>query len=127
MCSPSPANLLLILAGAGTDASVILGFNILTAAQTGNTILFAVALARGDFATGLNSGISIFCFVGGAIAGGWLCRRARALMTRLLFLAVGPPALLWPSVCVVGAFLLLHRETQGKTPPHSSSSPGPFL
>lgn len=74
----SRANLLLILAGAGTDAMVILGFNILTAAQTGNTILFAVALARGDFATGLNSGISILFFVGGAALGGWLCQRSRA-------------------------------------------------
>jgi len=77
MARPSPGNLFLILAGAGTDAIVILGFNILTAAQTGNTILFAVALARGDFVTGLNSGLSILCFVGGAIVGAWLCRRGR--------------------------------------------------
>lgn len=77
MSRPSPGNLFLVLAGAGTDAIVILGFNILTAAQTGNTILFAVALARGDLATGLNSGLSIASFVGGAAFGGWLCRRRR--------------------------------------------------
>jgi uncharacterized membrane protein YoaK (UPF0700 family) len=78
MRRPSTPNLLLILAGGGTDAVVILGFNILTAAQTGNTILFAVALAKGDFITGFNSGISILCFVAGAVCVGVLCRRSRA-------------------------------------------------
>lgn len=63
---------LLAVAGAGVDAMMIMGFNVLTAAQTGNTILLSVALARGDFVTLLSSGISVLGFVLGAGLGEWL-------------------------------------------------------
>lgn len=66
---------LLVFAGSSVDALLIFGFNVLTAAQTGNTILFAVALARRDYVTGLGSAISIAAFVTGAVCGGWICRR----------------------------------------------------
>ena len=61
--------LLLTLAGAGVDAMVIMGFNVLTAAQTGNTILLSVAVARGDFVTGLSAAVSVVGFVFGAAVG----------------------------------------------------------
>lgn len=68
--------LLLALAGAGVDAIMIMGFAVLTAAQTGNTILLAVAVAKGELITGLSAGISVLAFVLG-VAGG------RAFLTRL--------------------------------------------
>ncbi len=61
--------LLLALAGAGVDAAMIMGFNVLTAAQTGNTILLAVALARGQFALGASAAISVIGYVAGAALG----------------------------------------------------------
>jgi len=61
--------LLLALAGAGVDAVMIMGFNVLTAAQTGNTILLAVALARGQFALGASAAISVIGYVAGAALG----------------------------------------------------------
>jgi len=72
------ASLLLVLVGSGTDAVIILGFNVLTAAQTGNTILLSVALARGDFVTGISAALSILGFVVGAAVGGLLCRQSGA-------------------------------------------------
>jgi uncharacterized membrane protein YoaK (UPF0700 family) len=59
---------------------MILAFNILTAAQTGNTILFAVSVARGDLITGLSSAISISAFLLGALASGWICRQGRPML-----------------------------------------------
>lgn len=67
--------LLLAFGAAGVDAVVILGFNVLTAAQTGNTILLATALARGDFATGLSSALSVASYVAGAALGEWVLVR----------------------------------------------------
>jgi uncharacterized membrane protein YoaK (UPF0700 family) len=61
--------LLLAIAGAGVDAAMILGFGVLTAAQSGNTVLLAVSLAESRFASGLNSGISVLGYVIGAAAG----------------------------------------------------------
>ena len=61
--------LLLALAGAGVDVVVIIGFNVLTAAQTGNTVLFSAAIAREDFETGLKAAVSIANYIiGTAIA-----------------------------------------------------------
>jgi len=60
--------LLLALAGAGVDAVVILGFNVLTAAQTGNTILLAVAIAEGRLAVGISAAVSVVGYVIGAAA-----------------------------------------------------------
>lgn len=67
--------LLLAMAGAGVDAIFIMGFNVLSAAQTGNTILLAVALARGDMVTGLAAAISVASFVGGAAVAAFLISR----------------------------------------------------
>lgn len=61
--------LLLALAGAGVDAVVILGFNVLIAAQTGNTILLAVAVAQGQLAVGISAAVSVVGYVIGAAAG----------------------------------------------------------
>lgn len=55
--------LLLALAGAGVDVVVIMGFNVLTAAQTGNTILFSAAIAREDFETGLKAAVSVANYI----------------------------------------------------------------
>jgi uncharacterized membrane protein YoaK (UPF0700 family) len=66
--------LLLVVSGSATDATLIIGFGVLTAAQTGNTILLAAALARGDIGTGLSSAISIAAFVLGAVTGALFCR-----------------------------------------------------
>lgn len=65
----------LAFCGAGVDVAVILGFNVLTAAQTGNTILFAAALARGDLATGFSAAVSVASYVAGAALGEWVLVR----------------------------------------------------
>jgi uncharacterized membrane protein YoaK (UPF0700 family) len=46
---------LLTIAGGSGDAIGIMGFNVLTAAQTGNTILLAVAIAQGKIALGVSA------------------------------------------------------------------------
>ena len=79
---------LLAVAGGGLDATVLLGFNVLTAAQTGNTVLLAVALARGDAIGGTGSALSVLAFVLGAALGalilGWTARRAAPLLPVVL-------------------------------------------
>jgi uncharacterized membrane protein YoaK (UPF0700 family) len=61
--------LLLSVAGGSVDAVIILGFNVLTAAQTGNTILLAVSLAQGRFSTGFYAAVSAFAYMVGAALG----------------------------------------------------------
>lgn len=51
------------------DAVVILGFGVLTAAQTGNTIMLAVSLVQHHFAAGFHSLISVAGYVSGAAIG----------------------------------------------------------
>lgn len=51
------------------DAAIILGFNVLTAAQTGNTILLAVAIAERHFATGFYAAASVITYVLGSAVG----------------------------------------------------------
>lgn len=60
---------LLTVAGGGVDAVILLGFNVLTAAQTGNTVLLAVALVRGDTVGGTSAVISVLAFVLGTALG----------------------------------------------------------
>lgn len=60
--------LLLSVAGGGVDAIIISGFQVLTAAQTGNTVLLAVALAQGRFSAGFYSAVSVVAFVVGSVA-----------------------------------------------------------
>ena len=69
--------LLLSLAGGSVDAVMILGFNVLTAAQTGNTILLAVSLAQGRFATGFYSAVSVIGYMAGAAVGELVIVRRR--------------------------------------------------
>lgn len=61
--------LLLSVAGGGVDAIMISCFQVLTGAQTGNTVLLAVALAQGRFFAGLYSAVSVAAFILGSIAG----------------------------------------------------------
>ncbi len=61
--------LLLAVAGGGVDAIMILAFNVLTGAQTGNTVLLAVALAERRFAAGFYSAVSVASFIIGSVAG----------------------------------------------------------
>lgn len=61
--------LLLAAAGGGLDAVIISGFQVLTGAQTGNTVLLAVALAEGRFATGFYAALSVAAFVIGSVVG----------------------------------------------------------
>ncbi len=58
--------LLLAVVGGSIDAAVILGFGVLTAAQTGNTILLAVSLVQHHFVESLHSVISVAGYVAGA-------------------------------------------------------------
>ncbi len=51
------------------DAMIIMAFNVLTAAQTGNTILMATSIASGDFANGMESAISVAAFLAGVFGG----------------------------------------------------------
>jgi len=69
--------LLLSLAGGSVDAVMILGFNVLTAAQTGNTILLAVSLAQGRFATGFYAAVSVIGYMVGAAVGELVLVRRR--------------------------------------------------
>jgi uncharacterized membrane protein YoaK (UPF0700 family) len=61
--------LLLAVAGGGVDAIIILAFQVLTGAQTGNTVMLAVALAEGRFAAGFYSAVSVASFIAGSVAG----------------------------------------------------------
>lgn len=63
------AVLSLAVAGGGVDAILISGFQVLTGAQSGNTVLLAVALAQGRFAAGIYSAVSVAAFVIGSVAG----------------------------------------------------------
>ncbi len=80
---------LLAFAGACVDAIAIVAFNVLVAAQTGNTILFAVAIAQGDFVTGLSSAVSIAAFVAGAVIGQALVERSPGAGARNVLAAEG--------------------------------------
>jgi uncharacterized membrane protein YoaK (UPF0700 family) len=88
---PGTKRLVMLLAlGAGAaDAIIIVGFQVLTAAQTGNTILLATALAQGQWHTGLASGLSVAGFVTGALAGSWLLVRESLTVARVLALEFG--------------------------------------
>ncbi len=69
--------LLLSVAGGSVDAAIILGFNVLTAAQTGNTILLAVSLVQGRFAIGFFAAVSVVGYMAGAAAGELVIIRRR--------------------------------------------------
>lgn len=75
----------MLAAGASVDAVVIMSSGVLTAAQTGNTILFAAAIARGDLTTGLSAAVSLSAFAGGALAGALLLARHSLWVRPALF------------------------------------------
>ncbi|MGB5831572.1 MAG: YoaK family protein [Thiohalocapsa sp.] len=87
---------LLVVAGGSVDAVVLLGFNVLTAAQTGNTMLLAVALARGDAVGGISAALSVLAFVLGVTLGAVLLRRVATNPASLL------PTLLTEAVLLGG-------------------------
>lgn len=73
--------LLLAVAGGSVDAIIILGFNVLTAAQTGNTILLATSVAQGHFETGLQAAISVIGYVVGAAVGEFVISRGHGAVS----------------------------------------------
>jgi uncharacterized membrane protein YoaK (UPF0700 family) len=91
--------LLLAIAGGGVDAIVILAFQVLTGAQTGNTVMLAVALAQGRIAAGFYSAVSVAAFVVGSIAG------QLVLLKRQSESALGRTA--WPLVAELVALTAL--------------------
>lgn len=75
--------LLLAIVGGGVDAVIMLGFGVLTAAQTGNTILLAVALSQRHFAIGFDSAVSIASYIAGTALGELLIDRRRRALWRV--------------------------------------------
>ena len=74
---------LLAAAGGSVDVLVLLGFGVLTAAQTGNTILLAVSLAQGRFTTGWHSAVSLAGYMTGAALGELVIVARRVSASRL--------------------------------------------
>jgi uncharacterized membrane protein YoaK (UPF0700 family) len=70
--------LLLTVAAGGIDAVALLAFGALTAAQTGNTILLAVALGQGQPGTGLAPATSVVGYVAGAGLAEWMLAGRRS-------------------------------------------------
>lgn len=77
------AILLLAIAGGSADAIVMLGFHVLTAAQTGNTILLAVALVQGQFATGFHAAVSLAGYIIGVAGAEWVMNKGRIPLFQL--------------------------------------------
>lgn len=70
--TPVQRELLLILlavAGGSLDAAMFLGFGVMMAAQTGNTIILADAIAKGRLIASFHSAMSIVGFIVGAATG----------------------------------------------------------
>lgn len=61
--------LLLAVTGGGVDTLMIQSFSVLTAVQTGNTILLAVAIAHYNLATGLSALVSLASYIFGVAIG----------------------------------------------------------
>jgi uncharacterized membrane protein YoaK (UPF0700 family) len=83
--------LLLAVVGGSVDAIVLLAFGALSAAQTGNTILLALALAQGRLTAGLTSAVSVLGYVAGAAVGEAVIARPGAAPS--LTRSVGRPLL----------------------------------
>jgi uncharacterized membrane protein YoaK (UPF0700 family) len=77
--SPKLLVLLLAVAAASVDAVIYLAFGVLTATQTGNTIILGAAIAHGRFDTAARSTASIVGYISGAALGELvLVRRPRS-------------------------------------------------
>ena len=61
--------LLLAVAGASVDAAIFLAFGVFSAAQTGNVIILAAAVAQGRLTTGFRSVVSVVGYIGGSAVG----------------------------------------------------------
>jgi uncharacterized membrane protein YoaK (UPF0700 family) len=121
--------LLLSVVGGSVDAAMILGFGVLTAAQTGNTILLAVSLAQGELATGFYAAVSVVGYVIGAAVGelvilkrrdsadSWLSPAGWALLVELV--PLGALLALWhgagshPQTAVIPALVVLAAMSVG--------------
>ncbi len=75
--------LLLAIGGGSVDAAILLGFGVLTAGQTGNTILLATALAQGRITSGLHSAVSIVGYISGTVVGELILVARRDAASRL--------------------------------------------
>jgi uncharacterized membrane protein YoaK (UPF0700 family) len=69
--------LLLAITGGSVDAVLILAFNVLAGAQTGNTVLLGTAVAQIRLATALGSMASVAGYVFGVAAGEFILVRHR--------------------------------------------------
>lgn len=67
--------LLLAIAGGSVDGVMIIAFNVLTGAQTGNTVLLGAALAQGRLPTAFGSMVSVVGYVLGAAGGEFILIR----------------------------------------------------
>ena len=76
--------LLLTVAGGSVDVVLITGFHVLTAAQTGNTVLLGAAIALDKPLAAIGSTVSVVAYIIGTIVGDLLVARHRR-------------ARLWPS------------------------------
>jgi uncharacterized membrane protein YoaK (UPF0700 family) len=61
--------LLLVVAGASVDAVIFLAFGVFPAAQTGNAIILATAVAQGRLTTVLRSVASVVAYISGSVVG----------------------------------------------------------
>jgi uncharacterized membrane protein YoaK (UPF0700 family) len=110
--------LLLAIVGGGVDAVIMLGFGVLTAAQTGNTILLAVALSLHHFAIGLSSAVSIGSYIAGAALGELLIDARRGRLSRTPRVRA---ALAFELIAVVTLLILWHA--MGSSPSTRTSLP----
>jgi uncharacterized membrane protein YoaK (UPF0700 family) len=83
--------LVLAVVGGGIDTLLIISFNVLTGAQTGNTVLLGADIALGHLSDALSSLISVICYVIGVAVGELLIVKHRSTW-------------LWPSA--VGTVLM---------------------
>lgn len=88
--TPAQRELLLILlavAGGSLDAAMLLGFGVMMAAQTGNTIILADAIAKGRLIASFHSAMSLVGFICGAATGELILLSRRSRMPVVLTLA----------------------------------------
>ncbi len=108
--------LLLSLAGGSVDAVIIMGFNVLTAAQSGNTILLAVSLAQRRFATGFYATVSVFAYTVGAAVGELVVSKRRGCASWMSPVGWGLVVELLALGLLLGSWRLAgHRPSLGTT------------
>ncbi len=108
--------LLLSIAGGGVDAIIVLGFHVLTAAQTGNTILLAVAFAERRFATALYAAVSVVTYLIGSALGELIIDARRAVAWALIaeILLIAALLVLWHvSPAAIGVLVAIAAIAMG--------------